>query len=620
MPAPSGLLRVVTCGSVDDGKSTLIGRLLHDTHHVFTDQARRLEADSRRHGTTGDAPDLALLLDGLQAEREQGITIDVAWRFITTARRRLVIADAPGHGQHLGNMATGASTADAAVVLVDARHGLTTQTRRHTAIVRLMGIRHVVLAVNKMDLVGFDPARFDAIAAAFRAAPASAGCLSITAIPLCARSGENVVDPGPSMPWYDGPTLLACLETLDVDAATADAPFRMPVQLVGRTEDGGRTYSGTVASGRVAPGDAVLAAGGNLASTVGALWAAGHPASGAVAGQAVSLTLTEAVDLVRGDVLTAAAAPLVLADQFQAHLIWLHPRALVPGRAFLFQIGTALANGSVTRIRERIDVDTGAGLSARVLENGELGVVNATLHARTAMLPFAESRELGGFIMIDRDSNATVAAGTIDFPLARAANLHRQALSVTQAARTERNGHPGRVLWFTGLSGAGKSTLANLVELRLFGLGMQTILLDGDNLRHGLNRDLGFTEADRVENVRRLAELGALLAGTGLVALVSAISPYRRDRDAARDLVEPGAFLEIFVDTPVEECRRRDVKGLYAKADAGGIPNFTGVSAPYEAPVSPDIHVQTVGATEQALAELIVNQVVRGMEVAPETI
>jgi len=604
------LLRVLTCGSVDDGKSTLFGRLLHDTGGVLDDQAAALARDSRRHGTTGDAPDLALLVDGLQAEREQGITIDVAYRYVTTRRRRLIIADAPGHEQYTRNMATGASTADVAVVLVDARHGIQVQTRRHTLIAGLLGLRHAVLAVNKMDLVGFSQARFDAIAAEYRAFAGGLGFQGITALPICARDGDGVVARGGRIPWHRGPALLEHLETLDAAPPDAGA-FRMPVQWVNRPDADFRGICGTVAAGRVRVGDPVAPAGRNTVSRVRRIIGSGRDQGDAGPGDAVTLVLDD-VDVSRGDVLADPDAPPDVADQFQAHLIWTDAQPLLTGRSYLFRIGAATVAGSVTRIRHRIDVNTQAKLDAAQLGLNDLGVVNVALQSPVAYAPYRDSRALGGFVMVDRATNATAGAGMIDYALARAANLHWQATVVDKPARAAQKRQRPAVVWLTGLSGAGKTTIANLVEARLFAAGLHSYLLDGDNLRHGLNQDLGFTEADRVENVRRVAQVAALMVDAGLVVLVSLISPYRADRAMARGLVGQGEFLEVFVDTSLDECRRRDVKGLYAKADAGLIRNFTGISAPYEPPEAPELRLATAGRTADELADAVVARLLEG--------
>ncbi len=605
--ADLGLLRFITCGSVDDGKSTLIGRLLHDTQAILDDQVATLARDSRKHGTTGEELDLALLMDGLQAEREQGITIDVAYRFITTARRRFIVADTPGHEQYTRNMATGASTADLAVLLVDARKGMLTQTRRHALIVSLLGIRHIVLAVNKIDLMGFDQAAFDAITTKFQSYSVPLGFTTVTAIPLSARHGDNVVIRSERTPWYSGPSLLEHLEQVEVSGQDGAEPFRMPVQWVNRPSLDYRGYCGTVATGELRVGDRLMNASGGKASTVSGLLVAGAAAATARAKDAVTIELADEIDVSRGDVLTAPEAGLGTVDQFQAHMVWLDQVPLAAGRTYLFKLGTSTVSGSVTRLRHRIDVNTGEKLNADDLKANDVAVVNVSLQSPVAFTPFAASRALGGFIVIDRQSNATAAAGMIDFALTRATNLRWQAVTIDKATRSAQKSQIPRVVWFTGLSGSGKSTIANLVEQKLFARGYHTFLLDGDNVRHGLNRDLGFTAADRVENIRRVVEVAALMADAGLIVLISFISPYRAERQMARERLAPGEFVEVFVDTPIEECRRRDPKGLYAKADSGQLKNFTGVSAPYETPLSPDIHLRTAKEDAEALADVVLS-------------
>ena len=598
------LLRFIACGSVDDGKSTLIGRLLHETHSIPDDQMAALTRDSRRHGTTGGDVDFALLVDGLEAEREQAITIDVAYRFFSSGGRRFIVADTPGHEQYTRNMATGASTADLAIVLVDASKGLLTQTRRHSLITSLMGIRHIVLAVNKIDLIDFDQARFEEIRAEYEQAVAGFGFTTLVAIPLAARYGDNVIAPSTRMRWYTGPTLLRHLETVTLGEAAA-RPFRMPVQWVNRPSSTFRGYAGTVASGRLRPGDAIAVAGSGRQTQVARIVTADGDLDEAQPGDAVTLVLADELDISRGEVLAAADAPVGTADQFQAHLIWLSEAALQSGRAYLFKLGTRTTSGSVTRIRHRIDLNTQEQLNADELKLNEVGVVNVSLAAAVGFESYADSRDLGGFIVIDRQSSATVGVGMIDFALRRATNISWHELSVDRNARAAMKGQRPMVLWFTGLSGSGKSTIADLVERKLHAAGRHTIMLDGDNVRHGLNRDLGFTEADRVENIRRVAEVAALMAEAGLIVLVSFISPYRAERQMARELLPAGEFLEVFVDTPIEECRRRDPKGLYAKVDAGFIKNFTGVDAPYEAPEAPEIHIRTTEAPAEELGTRI---------------
>jgi bifunctional enzyme CysN/CysC len=603
----TGLLRVMTCGSVDDGKSTLIGRLLADTHAVMRDQLDQLAADSKRHGTTGEDIDYALLLDGLEAERQQGITIDVAYRFVTTAKRRLIIADSPGHEQYTRNMATAASTADLAIVLADARKGVLVQTRRHTTIAELMGIRHIVLAVNKMDLVDWSQEAFEAIEQTYRAAVAHSGFASVVAIPMSARSGANLTREGDGAGWYHGPTLLEYLDAFELEAVAEGAPFRLPVQWVSRPHADFRGFAGTVATGRMLVGGKVMASGSGQPARVSRIVTMDGDLPQAAAGDAVTLVLDREIDISRGDVLAAEAAPLEPADQFSAHLIWLSEAPMVPGRTYLVKVGARTVSGSVTRIRHRLDVNTRQELHADKLVLNDVAKVQLSLAAPVAWTPYHDSRDLGGLILIDRQSNATVGVGMIDFALTRSANLRWQELDIDKAARAGLKGQRPAVLWFTGLSGAGKSTIANLVDKRLFAMGRHTYVLDGDNVRHGLNRDLGFTEADRVENIRRVSEVAALFAEAGMIVLVSFISPYRAEREAARQRLGEGEFLEVFVDTPLEECAARDPKGLYQKAMAGQIPNFTGVSAPYEAPLSPEILLRTTQATPDALAERVVS-------------
>ena len=606
-PDAGGLLRLITCGSVDDGKSTLIGRLLFDTGSVPEDQLRRLAADSARLGGVDGDLDFSLLLDGLEAEREQRITIDVAYRFFATPRRKFIIADCPGHEQYTRNMATGASTASLAVVLCDARHGVLTQTRRHSFIAALMGIRQVVLAVNKMDLVGFDAARFGAITAEYRQLAERLGLARVTAIPLAAKHGDNVAKASARTPWYQGPTLIDVLETAQTEAAEAALPFRMPVQWVARAGLDFRGYAGTVAAGTVRVNDRVANVASGAASRVKRIVGFEGDRAEASAGAATLLELTDQIDLTRGDVLAAADAPPELTDQFAAHLVWMHEQPLFAGRSYLFKSGATTVAGTVTEIRHRVDVNSFEHIAARSLQQNEVALVHVALARRIPFEPYAADRRLGGFIVIDRLSNATVAAGMIEHSLRRADNLRWQTLTVDRAARALLKGQRPAVLWFTGLSGSGKSTIANLVEQKLHAEGRHTYILDGDNIRHGLSRDLGFTEADRVENIRRVAEAARLFVDAGLIVLVSFISPYRADRDAARALLGVDEFLEIFVDTPVEECERRDPKGLYRKARAGGLQNFTGVTAPYEAPIAPDLTLPTLAAPAETLAERVVD-------------
>ncbi|WP_287597098.1 sulfate adenylyltransferase subunit CysN [Thermomonas sp.] len=600
------LLRFITCGSVDDGKSTLIGRLLHDTRLLLDDQVSALEADSRRHGTQGDEIDFALLVDGLAAEREQGITIDVAYRFFDTERRKFIVADCPGHEQYTRNMATGASTADVAVVLVDARKGLLTQTRRHSYIVKLLGIDRVVLAVNKMDLVGFDEAVFDRVADEYRALAAQLGIAHVDCIPLSALRGDNMVERSRNTPWYGGPALLELLETVPLAGAADDAALRMPVQWVCRPNQDFRGFAGTIAAGTARPGDDIVVLPSGRRSQVAAIVTADGELPEASAGQAVTLTLRDEIDVSRGDVIASAANPPEVADQFAAHLLWMGDARLLPGRPYLLQIGSRTVGASVTEIKHKVDVNTQDQLAAKHLDLNEVGYCNLHLDQPVPFSAYAENRALGAFILIDRQSNATVAAGTLDFALRRAGNIHWQHLDVDKAARAAVKHQTPRCLWFTGLSGAGKSTIANLAEKKLLAQGRHTYLLDGDNVRHGLNKDLGFTAEDRVENIRRVAEVARLMTDAGLIVLVSFISPFRAEREMARALFEPGEFLEVFVDTPLAEAERRDVKGLYAKARRGELRNFTGIDSPYEPPQAPELRLDTLGADPAVLADAVV--------------
>ncbi len=600
------LLRFITCGSVDDGKSTLIGRLLHDTRLLLDDQLAALEADSRRHGTQGLDIDFALLVDGLAAEREQGITIDVAYRFFDTDKRKFIVADCPGHEQYTRNMATGASTADLAIVLVDARKGLLTQTRRHSYIVSLLGIRHVVLAVNKMDLVDFSQARFEDIAEDYRALAATLGIEHVTAIPLSALKGDNMLAASPTMPWYGGESLLGHLETVQVDREFTAVGLRMPVQWVCRPDQGFRGFAGTLVAGQVMPGDEIAVLPSGRRSTVARIVTANGDLETAVAGQAVTLTLTDEVDASRGDVIVAARQPPEVSDQFAAHLLWLGEEALLPGRPYWLKIGSRTVSASVTEIKHKVDVNTQEPLAAKAIELNEVAYCNLHLDQPVPFEAYADNHALGGFILIDRQSNATVAAGTLDFALRRAGNIHWQHVDVDQAARSRIKHQQPRCLWFTGLSGSGKSTIANMVEKRLLAMGQHTYLLDGDNVRHGLNKDLGFTDEDRVENIRRVAEVARLMTDAGLIVLVSFISPFRAERRMARELFSEGEFIEVFVDTPLAVAEQRDVKGLYAKARRGELANFTGIDSPYEMPEAPELHLHTVDHEPAELAEQIV--------------
>ncbi|MBV8977078.1 MAG: sulfate adenylyltransferase subunit CysN [Alphaproteobacteria bacterium] len=599
-------LRFLTCGSVDDGKSTLIGRLLYDSKLLFEDHLSALEKDSKKFGTDGENIDFALLVDGLEAEREQGITIDVAYRFFATDKRKFIVADTPGHEQYTRNMATGASNSDLAVVLIDARKGVLTQSRRHSYICSLLGIRHIVLAVNKIDLVGFNQVIFDDIVKDYRAFAENLGFASLVPIPISARYGDNVISRSPRMPWYQGPALLDHLNTVDAESDLAARPFRMPVQWVNRPNLDFRGFSGTIASGAVRPGDAVVVAGSGRTSTVARIVTYDGDLDEASAGDAVTLCLADEIDVSRGDVLAPAAARPEVSDQFSAHMLWMAEDELLPGRQYLLKVGAKTVPAQVTELKHKVDVNTFEHLAAKTLHLNEVGYGNVSLTMPIAFDPYRDNRDTGGFILIDRFTNATVAAGMIDFGLRRATNVHWQALDVHKRARAGLNHQKPAVLWFTGLSGSGKSTIANLVEKALFAEGRHTYILDGDNVRHGLNRDLGFTDADRVENIRRVGETAKLFVDAGLIVLVSFISPFRSERRMARELLAPGEFIEIFVDTPIEECMRRDPKGLYEKAVAGEIANFTGISSPYELPETAEMVVKTQGRTPQDCATEIV--------------
>lgn len=607
------LLRFITCGSVDDGKSTLIGRLLYDTKLIYEDQLTALEGDSKKFGTQGGDIDFALLVDGLAAEREQGITIDVAYRFFSTDRRKFIVADTPGHEQYTRNMVTGASTADLAVILVDARKGVLTQTRRHSYLVSLMGIRHVVLAVNKMDLVGWSQDIFETIVSEYRDFAAQIELRDFLAVPISGLKGDNIASKSAVTPWYDGPALLEHLETVQIDEERrAGGAFRMPVQWVNRANQDFRGFAGLIASGRVRPGDAIRITPSGRTSKVARIVTMSGDLDEAIAGQSVTLTLTDEVDCSRGDVIAAASDPPEVADQFESKVIWMADEPLLPGRPYWLKLGAKLATAQVTEIKHKVNVNSLERLAAKTLGLNEIGLCNVSLDQAIAFDPYLSNQDTGGFILIDRATNATVGAGLIRFALRRAQNVHWQALDVTREARADLKRQKAAVLWFTGLSGAGKSTIANLVEKKLLSLGKHTVLLDGDNIRHGLNRDLGFTDADRVENIRRVAEVARLMTDAGLIVLVSFISPFRAERELARRLMKPGEFFEIFVDTPIVEAERRDVKGLYKKARAGQLKNFTGVDSPYEPPEHPEIHIDSMKVDAAAAADLIVARLLAG--------
>jgi bifunctional enzyme CysN/CysC len=601
------LLRFITCGSVDDGKSTLIGRLLYDSKLLMEDQLLALEADSRRVGTQGEGIDFALLVDGLAAEREQGITIDVAYRFFATPKRRFIVADCPGHEQYTRNMATGASTAEAAVILVDARKGVLTQTRRHSHIVWLLGLRHLILAVNKMDLIGFDRARFEEIVADYRRFADEAGTGAFTPIPLSGLQGDNVLTPSERMEWHQGPTLIEALETVPVETdAGAARPFRMPVQWVNRPSADFRGFAGQIVAGSVRPGDAVRILPSGRTTEVARIVTLDGDLLEAGAGQSVTLTLVEEVDCSRGDTIAAADSPPEQSDQFDASLVWLGEQELLPGRGYWLKLGTQTVTATIHPPKYELNVNTGEHLAAKTLGLNGIGVAELATDRALVFEPYEQSRALGGFILIDKATNDTVAAGMLHFALRRAQNVHWQHVEISREAHARQKGQRPCVVWLTGLSGAGKSTIANLVEKRLHALGRHSFLLDGDNVRHGLNRDLGFTEADRIENIRRVGEVARLMADAGLIVITAFISPFRAERELVRAMLPEGEFVEVFIDAPLEVAEERDPKGLYAKARSGTLKNFTGIDSPYEPPKFPDLRIDTTTATPEQAAEAIV--------------
>ncbi len=604
------MLRFITCGSVDDGKSTLIGRLLYDSKMIFEDQLAALEDASKVSGTQGQDIDFALLVDGLAAEREQGITIDVAYRFFNTEKRKFIVADCPGHEQYTRNMVTGASSADAAVILIDARKGVLVQTRRHTYLCHLLGIRHLVLAVNKLDLVGYDQVVFDAIVADYVNFAQAIGISEFTAIPISGFKGDNITSLSPHTPWYSGPTLIEHLEQVEIDGTReAGQAFRMPVQWVNRPNLDFRGFAGLIASGTVKQGDAVRILPAGTTSTISRIVTLDGDLDEAQAGQSVTLCLADEVDCSRGNVIAAASAPPEVADQFEASLVWMSDEALIPGRGYWLKLATQSVSATVKPPKYAINVNTLEHLAVKTLELNAIGVVELTTDKPLVFEPYAQSRTLGGFILIDKLTNATVAAGLINFSLRRAQNVHWQALDVSREAHAAMKHQQPAVLWFTGFSGSGKSTIANLVEKRLHALGHHTFLLDGDNVRHGLNKDLGFTETDRIENIRRVGEVTKLMSDAGLIVLTAFISPFAAERDMVRAMVPPGEFVEVFVDTPLAEAERRDVKGLYKKARAGTLKNFTGIDSPYEVPLRPELRVDTTSESPEAAAERIVDYI-----------
>ena len=611
------LLRFITCGSVDDGKSTLIGRLLYETKQIFDDQLAALESDSKRHGTQGEQIDFALLVDGLSAEREQGITIDVAYRYFASEKRKFIVADTPGHEQYTRNMVTGASTADLAVLLVDARKGVLTQTRRHSYLAQLVGIRRFVLAVNKMDLVDYDCGRFEEICGDYGLFAERTGIADWLAIPLSGLAGDNVVDRSAATSWYDGPSLLEHLDSVQVDAdADAQKPFRMPVQWVNRPNQDFRGFAGQIASGTVARGAEVRVLPSGRITRIERIVTADGDLEQVAAGQSVALTFADEIDCSRGDVIAAAPDPPEAADQFEATLVWMDEHELLPGRGYWLKIGSQTVTATIHEPKYEINVNTLDHLAAKTLGLNAIGVAEIATDREIVFEPYAAegaspNRVLGGFILIDKLTNATVACGMLHFALRRALNIHRQHLDVGRETHAQIKGQKPAVLWFTGLSGAGKSTIANLVEKKLVTRGRHTFLLDGDNVRHGLNRDLGFTEADRIENIRRVGEVARLMADAGLIVLTAFISPFRAERHMVRRMVPEGEFLEIFVDTPLAEAEKRDAKGLYAKARAGELKNFTGIDSPYELPEAPEIHIDTTAMSAEEAADLIVEELLK---------
>ena len=605
------LLRFITCGSVDDGKSTLIGRLLYDSKMIFEDQLAALEADSKKVGTQGQNIDFALLVDGLAAEREQGITIDVAYRFFATEKRKFIVADTPGHEQYTRNMITGASTADLAVILIDARKGVLTQTRRHSYLAHLIGIRNIVLAVNKMDLIGYDQAKYEAIVEDYRKFAESIGIKSFTPMPISGFMGDNITTKSANTPWYQGMTLMAHLESVELDVTADQAkPFRLPVQWVNRPNLDFRGFSGQIASGVVKPGDLIRVLPSGKTSAVTRIVTLDGDLDQAVAGQSVTLCFADEIDCSRGDVITLADAPVQVADQFEATIVWMADEAMAPGRSYWLKLGTQTVSASIHAPKFQVNVNTLEHMAAKTLELNAIGVANVVTDRPIPFEAYADNRTLGGFIIIDKMTNATVGAGMIHFALRRSQNVHWQALDISREVHAKLKNQKPAVLWFTGLSGAGKSTIANLVEKKLVRMNRHTFLLDGDNVRHGLNKDLGFTQADRIENIRRVGEVAKLMTDAGLIVLTAFISPFRSEREMVRQMMQPGEFIEIFIDTKLEEAERRDVKGLYKKARSGELKNFTGIDSPYEPPETPEIHINTSKITPEQAADMIIERLI----------
>lgn len=609
--AEKGFLRFITCGSVDDGKSTLIGRLLYDSKMILEDQLSALEKDSKKVGTQGQNIDLALLVDGLAAEREQGITIDVAYRFFSTDKRKFIVADTPGHEQYTRNMATGASTADLAILMIDARKGILTQTKRHSFIVSLLGIKHVVLAINKMDLIEFDQNIYQAIDKNYRTFAKELGFHNIESIPVSALKGDNIIEKSEKIDWYNGPMLMEYLETVQIQEHDQSAPFRLPVQWVNRPNLDFRGFSGTVSAGNIEVGDEIVALPNANTSKVKNILGASGEKKKATFGEAITLCLEDEIDISRGDVIAKVNERPETTDQFQAHVIWMHDEPLLPGRPYLIKTNNKTTEGVVTELKHKINVNSLEHDSGKTLELNEVGLVNISLNQSIAYDPYTENKSMGSFIIIDKFTNSTVACGMINFGLRRASNVHWQAVDVDKKSRSEQKHQQAKILWFTGLSGSGKSTIANLVEKKLHAMGMHTYLLDGDNIRHGLNKDLGFTDVDRVENIRRIGEISKLMVDAGLVVLTAFISPFKSERRMVREMVNQDEFIEIFVDTPLEICEERDVKGLYKKARSGNLKNFTGIDSPYEIPETAEIHVNTADNTADEAADYILVKLLR---------
>ena len=606
------LLRFITCGSVDDGKSTLIGRMLYESHMLFDDHLAALEADSKKVGTQEGEIDFALLVDGLAAEREQGITIDVAYRFFSTDKRKYIVADTPGHEEYTRNMATGASTADVAIILVDASQGVLTQTRRHSFIVSMVGVKRIILAVNKLDLVDYSQEVFESITNDFQNfADEALNLDEITAIPISALKGDNIVSSSENTPWYEGVSIMEYLETVEVSSTSQSRPFRMPVQWVNRPNREFRGFAGLIGSGCISPGDKIRVLPSGRESVVERIVTYDGDLELAGAGRSVTLTLEDEIDISRGDIITTANQPCSSADQFQTRILWMNDSAMMPGRQYLFKSNTQTTSMTLGRLKYRIDVNTLEELPANVLDMNEIGVCNISLSNRVAFDPYDEDPVMGGFIIVDRMTNNTVGMGLIDFALRRSDNIHWQSMDVTKQSRAEQKSQKPRLIWFTGLSGSGKSSIANILEKKLQSMGRHTITLDGDNIRHGLNRDLGFTKADRVENIRRVGETSKLMVDAGLICISSFISPFSSEREMVRNLMEDEEFVEVFVDTPLEVCESRDVKGLYAKARSGELPNFTGISSPYEAPENPEIRIDTTKLSAEEAADLIIDYLSR---------